>query len=64
MDSSPSQDICIPEQWSEAADSIAYSSTPLIVFICGAKNCGKTTFSRYLLNILLHKYAKVAYSIY
>ncbi|KAK7356859.1 hypothetical protein VNO80_16139 [Phaseolus coccineus] len=61
MDSSPSLDICIPEQWSEAADSIAYSSTPPIVFICGAKNCGKTTFSRYLLNILLHKYAKVAY---
>jgi len=60
MDSSPSQEIYIPEQWSEAAESIAYSSTP-IVFICGAKNCGKTTFSRYLLNILLQKYTKVAY---
>ncbi|KAG2400305.1 Polynucleotide 5'-hydroxyl-kinase [Vigna angularis] len=61
MDSSPSQNIYIPEQWSEAAESISCSSTPPIVFICGAKNCGKTTFSRYLLNILLHKYTKVAY---
>lgn len=60
MDSSPSQDIYIPKQWSEAVEYISCSSTP-IVFICGAKNCGKTTFSRYLLNILLHKYTKVAY---
>nr|XP_007136548.1 hypothetical protein PHAVU_009G054100g [Phaseolus vulgaris]ESW08542.1 hypothetical protein PHAVU_009G054100g [Phaseolus vulgaris] len=45
MDSSPSQGICIPEQWSEAADS----------------NCLQQLFSRYLLNILLHKYAEVAY---
>ncbi|KAG5039249.1 hypothetical protein JHK85_011725 [Glycine max] len=61
MDSSPSPDIYIPEQWSEAAESIAHSSMPPIALICGAKNCGKTTFSRYLLNVLLHKYTKVAY---
>nr|KYP54825.1 Nucleolar protein 9 [Cajanus cajan] len=61
MDSSPSPDIHIPEQWSEAAESIVYSSRPPIILICGAKNCGKTTFSRYLLNVLLHKYPKVAY---
>lgn len=61
MGSSPSPDIYIPEQWLEAAEFIEYSSTPPIAFICGAKNCGKTTFSRYLLNVLLRKYPKVAY---
>ncbi|KHN16281.1 Polynucleotide 5'-hydroxyl-kinase NOL9 [Glycine soja] len=61
MDSSPSPDICIPEQWLEATESIAHSSMLPIALICGAKNCGKTTFSRYLLNILLNKYTKVAY---
>jgi len=61
MDSSPPRYIYIPDQWSQAAESISCSSTPPIVFICGAKNCGKTTFSRYLLNIVLQKYTKVAY---
>ncbi|XP_044484586.1 polynucleotide 5'-hydroxyl-kinase NOL9 [Mangifera indica] len=56
--------IYIPEQWSEAADSIAYESNtspPPIALICGAKNCGKTTFSRHLVNNLLRRYRKVAY---
>lgn len=60
----PSPDIYIPQEWSDAADSIAYDSTtspPPIAFICGAKNSGKTTFSRHLLNILLHRYKRVAY---
>ncbi|KAI9086502.1 hypothetical protein K1719_031586 [Acacia pycnantha] len=60
----PSTDILIPEEWSEAVDSIAYdsaSSPPPVAFICGPKNCGKTTFSRYLLNVLLQRYRKVAY---
>ncbi|KAL2639450.1 hypothetical protein AAZV13_06G171300 [Glycine max] len=61
MDSSPSPDINIPEQWLEATESIANSSMPPITLICGAKNCAKTTFSRYLLNVLLNKYTKVAY---
>lgn len=61
MGSSPSPDIYIPEQWSQAAESIASSSTPTITLICGAKNCGKTTFSRYLLNVLLTKFKRVAY---
>ncbi|XP_061373521.1 polynucleotide 5'-hydroxyl-kinase NOL9-like isoform X2 [Gastrolobium bilobum] len=61
MGSSPSPDIYIPKQWSEAADAILYSSMPPIAFICGAKNCGKTTFSRHLLNVLLPTYKKVAY---
>ncbi|WCJ36006.1 Polynucleotide 5'-hydroxyl-kinase NOL9 [Euphorbia peplus] len=37
------------------------SERPPIVFICGPKNSGKTTFSRYLLNNLLPRYKKVAY---
>lgn len=54
----PSPMIVIPQQWSEAAESIAYDSVtspPPIAFVCGAKNCGKTTFSRHLLNILLQR---------
>ncbi|KAI4336066.1 hypothetical protein L6164_014642 [Bauhinia variegata] len=60
----PSPNIYIPEEWSNAADSIAYdsiTSPPPIALICGAKNCGKTTFSRHLLNVLLQRYRKVAY---
>ncbi|XP_015882700.3 polynucleotide 5'-hydroxyl-kinase NOL9 [Ziziphus jujuba] len=60
----PSPNIFIPQEWSEAADSIAYdslTSPPPIALICGAKNCGKTTFSRHLLNVLLQRYRKVAY---
>ncbi|KAF3972157.1 hypothetical protein ACB098_04G121300 [Castanea mollissima] len=60
----PSENIYIPEEWSDATDSIAYDSVtspPPIAFVCGAKNSGKTTFSRYLLNILLQRYKKVAY---
>lgn len=60
--SSPS--VHIPEEWSEAANSIAYDSVtspPPIALICGAKNTGKTTFSRYLVNVLLQRYRKVAY---
>lgn len=39
-----------------------YSATAprLIALICGAKNCGKTTFSRYLLNILLQRFKSIA----
>ncbi|XP_059641922.1 polynucleotide 5'-hydroxyl-kinase NOL9-like [Cornus florida] len=54
----------IPEEWCDAADTIAYdsiTSPPPIAFICGAKNSGKTTFSRYLLNVLLKRYKKVGY---
>ncbi|KNA06160.1 hypothetical protein SOVF_183670 isoform B [Spinacia oleracea] len=53
----------ISEEWSVAADNISKSFTSLapIVFICGAKNSGKTTFSRYLLNTFLPRYKRVAY---
>ncbi|KAJ4851377.1 hypothetical protein Tsubulata_006696, partial [Turnera subulata] len=50
----PSPSIYIPEEWSDAAEAIAFDSTtpsPPIALVCGAKNCGKTTFSRHLLNI-------------
>ncbi|KAI5329919.1 hypothetical protein L3X38_029316 [Prunus dulcis] len=60
----PSPNIYIPPEWSEAADCIAYDSVtspPPIAIVCGAKNCGKSTFSRYLLNILLQRYKKVGY---
>ncbi|GAV74388.1 MobB domain-containing protein/Clp1 domain-containing protein [Cephalotus follicularis] len=63
----PSPNIHITEEWSEAAHSISndsFTSPPPIAFICGPKNSGKTTFSRYLLNTLLHsayRYRKAAY---
>ncbi|XP_009631975.1 polynucleotide 5'-hydroxyl-kinase NOL9 isoform X1 [Nicotiana tabacum] len=59
-----SANIFIPEEWSDAADTIAYDSTtspPPVAFVCGPKNSGKTTFSRLLLNVLLQRYKKVAY---
>ncbi|KAG9443652.1 hypothetical protein H6P81_014992 [Aristolochia fimbriata] len=61
---SPSPHIFIPDLWSEAADSIAFdscTSPPPITFVCGAKNSGKSTFSRHLLNTLVPRYKKVAY---
>ncbi|PIA62360.1 hypothetical protein AQUCO_00200394v1 [Aquilegia coerulea] len=60
----PSPSIYIPDHWSETAKRIAFDSTtcpPPIAFICGAKNSGKTTFSRHLLNTLLQRYKEVAY---
>uniref|UniRef100_A0A2P2J8C3 Uncharacterized protein n=1 Tax=Rhizophora mucronata TaxID=61149 RepID=A0A2P2J8C3_RHIMU len=59
-----SPSIYISEEWSEVAETIAYdsiTSPPPIALICGAKNCGKSTFSRYLVNVLLKRYRKVAY---
>ncbi|KAI3495169.1 hypothetical protein L1887_37378 [Cichorium endivia] len=54
--------ISIPQQWSQAADTIASGGahTPTI-FICGPKNSGKSTFSRHLFHILLHRHKKAAY---
>ncbi|KAK3211211.1 hypothetical protein Dsin_015917 [Dipteronia sinensis] len=60
----PSLDTYIPQQWTEAGDSITYDSNtspPPIALICGAKNYGKTTFSRHLVNILLQRYRKIAH---
>lgn len=54
-------DIYIPQQWSQAANSITSSPTPPITFVCGASNCGKSTFSRNLLNVLLTRCDRVAY---
>lgn len=54
-----SANIFIPEEWSDAADTIAYDSNtspPPVAFVCGPKNSGKTTFSRLLVNVLLQRY--------
>lgn len=64
MAASQSPHVFIPEEWSDAVESIVRDSTsslPPITFICGPKNSGKTTFSRYLLNNLLLRYKRVAY---
>ncbi|XP_022136987.1 polynucleotide 5'-hydroxyl-kinase NOL9 [Momordica charantia] len=59
-----SPNIYISEEWSEAAEYIAFgspTSRPPVALICGAKNCGKSTFSRHLLNVFLRRYKKVIY---
>lgn len=62
MGSFPSPDIFIPDEWSQAANSIVSSSTPPVVLVCGPGSVGKSTFARYLLNLLLAtRCKKVAY---
>ncbi|KAL4559251.1 hypothetical protein LXL04_031386 [Taraxacum kok-saghyz] len=62
IEESEATDIHIPEDWSEAADTIANGGahTPT-TFICGPKNSGKSTFSRHLLHVLLRRHKRVAY---
>ncbi|KZV26532.1 hypothetical protein F511_18884 [Dorcoceras hygrometricum] len=59
----PSSSIIIPQEWSDATDSIvnSFSSNPPIAVVCGPNNCGKTTFSLNLVNLLLERHKKVAY---
>ncbi|URE14088.1 Pre-mRNA cleavage complex II protein Clp1 [Musa troglodytarum] len=55
-------EVIIPLDWAEVAEEISRaSSPPPVVFICGPKNSGKSTFSRYLLNVLLPRHGKVGY---
>ncbi|KAI3513435.1 hypothetical protein L1887_20769 [Cichorium endivia] len=62
VEESEATNIYIPEEWSEAADTIAcgVAHTPTI-FICGPKNSGKSTFSRHLFHVLLRRHKRVAY---
>ncbi|KAL1810288.1 hypothetical protein ACET3Z_027278 [Daucus carota] len=53
--------IIIPEEWSEAAKTVANAASPPVTFVCGPKNSGKTIFSRHLVNVLLQSYERVAY---
>ncbi|XP_057952159.1 polynucleotide 5'-hydroxyl-kinase NOL9-like isoform X2 [Malania oleifera] len=63
----PGGNIIIPKEWSDAAETIArdsITSPPPIALICGARGCGKSTFSRFLVNTFLSrssKYERVAY---
>ncbi|XP_023768224.1 polynucleotide 5'-hydroxyl-kinase NOL9 [Lactuca sativa] len=62
VEESEATNIYIPEDWSEAADTIAYGDahTPT-AFICGPKNSGKSTFSRHVLHVLLRRHKRVAF---
>lgn len=60
-ESEATNNIYIPEEWSEAADTIACGSHTPTAFICGPKNSGKSTFSRHLLHVLLTRHKRVAY---
>ncbi|ONK80878.1 uncharacterized protein A4U43_C01F22770 [Asparagus officinalis] len=62
MSYSSSREVILPPQWSEAVITIASSfPPPPITLICGPKNSGKSTFSRFLLNSLLQRYKRVGY---
>lgn len=59
-----STNIIISQEWVDAANTVAYdsvTSSPMVIFICGPKNSGKTTFSRYLLNVLLQRFDIVVF---
>lgn len=51
----------IPRDWKDAVETITLGSNFPIVAICGAKNVGKSTFARFLVNSLLNRYKEVAY---
>ncbi|XP_011622893.1 polynucleotide 5'-hydroxyl-kinase NOL9 [Amborella trichopoda] len=58
------QQIIIPPSWSQVAETISLQNGPNhpIVLVCGPKNAGKSTFSRYLINTLLNsRYQRVGY---
>ncbi|PHZ14331.1 uncharacterized protein RHIMIDRAFT_312531 [Rhizopus microsporus ATCC 52813] len=44
-----------------ALNSAAERKTPMVSVVCGGKNLGKSSFSKYLVNRLLTRYKKVAY---
>ncbi|KAK9119544.1 hypothetical protein Scep_017637 [Stephania cephalantha] len=61
---SPPRTLVVPEVWSQAVASIVYDSTTSlapVTVVCGAKNSGKSTFCRFLLNNIIQRYGKVAY---
>ncbi|KAG0593176.1 hypothetical protein KC19_1G309000 [Ceratodon purpureus] len=60
VDSFPSA-TSIPRDWKEAVETITHGSSIPIIAICGAKNVGKSTFARFLVNSLLNRYKEVAY---
>jgi polynucleotide 5'-hydroxyl-kinase GRC3/NOL9 len=59
----------IPVVWKQAAAGIAESiaagqevgAPPPVIAICGTKKVGKSTFARYLSNVLLNTHSSVAY---
>ncbi|XP_071737475.1 polynucleotide 5'-hydroxyl-kinase NOL9 [Rutidosis leptorrhynchoides] len=61
VEESEARNIYIPQEWSQAADTVAASVHNPAAFICGPKNSGKSTFSRLLLHLLLRRYKRVAY---
>jgi polynucleotide 5'-kinase involved in rRNA processing len=51
----------IPENWTRGINKALKNTTLPVIYICGPKNVGKSTFSRILTNSILSKYRKVAY---
>ncbi|KAI7852225.1 hypothetical protein BDC45DRAFT_550534 [Circinella umbellata] len=55
----------IPIAWENCVQKIQKSKqerqSPCVGIVCGSKDMGKSTFSRYLMNALLNKHQKIAY---
>ncbi|KAL1495969.1 hypothetical protein AB1Y20_014610 [Prymnesium parvum] len=45
----------LPAEWEAAADALAAEAAAPAVLLCGARNQGKSSFARFLLNRLLHE---------
>jgi hypothetical protein len=51
----------LPYDWKAAVETITQGSGVPVLAVCGAKNVGKSTFARFLVNSLLNRYKQVAY---
>jgi len=49
----------IGEEWKSVISDLKGSSRPPVVFVCGHRKVGKSSFSRFLLNGLLNDYPEV-----
>jgi len=45
----------LPSDWKGAVETVTHGSSVPVIAICGAKNVGKSTFARFLVNSLLNR---------
>ncbi len=49
----------IPDEWKSVISSLSSATAPPVIFVCGHRKVGKSSFSRYLVNGLLNEYEAV-----
>ncbi|PNT70099.1 hypothetical protein BRADI_2g05357v3 [Brachypodium distachyon] len=57
----PAPAVIVPPDWASANAFISSELSTPVVLVCGPTNCGKSTFSRLLLNSLLPRHGRVGY---